>query len=193
MNNLYCEEGNKPKVEYSFKDKKGIFISKHSPIEVITLIGLKNSNGDKYNAEGFTINFVGGEKRSVINYRTQKGEKEIQYWSCGGSDWDNRQPDGTYPVWYNSPGILSLDYSKKCPPPYPNQDCILTVKYNEIILFSIRGECPLNFNVICGNCPQGTQECKHNAYPGYCCIPCESTVQKIKALALKVGKYNGRM
>jgi hypothetical protein len=35
------------------------------------------------------------------------------------------------------------------------------------------------------DCPPGHHKCKHNGYPGYCCIPCKPTAEKLKNLANK--------
>lgn len=45
-----------------------------------------------------------------------------------------------------------------------------------------------NFEVACDeDCPPDHVKCEHPAYPGYCCIPCKSTAEKINNLANKIG------
>ncbi|BAZ66274.1 hypothetical protein NIES4106_53530 [Fischerella sp. NIES-4106] len=189
---LYCNEGDQPKIEYTFNGKnKQIYEPGIAPIEVVLDQVRKNNYGEDYNAEGFTIISANGAEQAVINYRTRNGN-EIQFWSCGSSDWDNRQPDGTYPVWYPliSP-IVRIDKTRGCPPPIPPQDCIIKVYYQGRLLFSQRGECPIDYDVICGNCPTGYIECKTNRYPGYCCTKCSDIASKINNLVPKVRCCNG--
>lgn len=48
------------------------------------------------------------------------------------------------------------------------------------------GEQP-EVQILCGEeCPPGHHKCKHNGYPGYCCLPCASIAAKINALANRV-------
>lgn len=195
----YCEEGDKPRIEYKFNDKdKQIYKPGFAPIEVVLDKAIKNNYGEDYNAEGFTIVTETGQEVTIINYRLRPTEfgsasgYDIQYWSCGHDDWDNRQPDGSYSVWgrLESP-IARIDKTKKCPPPIPPQDCIIKVLYQGQLLFSQRGECPIDYTVICGNCPPGYKECKTNRYPGYCCTKCSDVASKINNLVPKVRCCDG--
>lgn len=44
-----------------------------------------------------------------------------------------------------------------------------------------------NFEVACDeDCPPDHVKCEHSAYPGYCCIPCKPTAEKINRLANKI-------
>jgi hypothetical protein len=46
-----------------------------------------------------------------------------------------------------------------------------------------------NFIVNCNDeCPEGSHKCTHNKYPGYCCVPCEETGDKLKNIASTVGR-----
>jgi hypothetical protein len=183
----YCEIGNKPKVEYKKDGQVYTYLSDKSPIDIVLDKVQKNQYGDDYNAEGYTIQFSNGGEITVINHRTSGNT--IQYWSCGSTDWDNRQADGTYPVWYNLPGaITQIDRSKGCPPPIPPQDYIIKISHEGTLLYSDRSANPITYDVICGNCPPGQHECKTNKYPGYCCISCQKTSQRIDNLR---GKLHG--
>jgi hypothetical protein len=45
------------------------------------------------------------------------------------------------------------------------------------------------FNVTCDDdCPEGSHKCTHNKYPGYCCVPCKETGDRLKNMANKVGR-----
>lgn len=190
----YCKSGDKPRVEYTFNGKnKRIFQSQLAPINITTEQITKNDIGAGFNAEGYTIITADGGRITVHNYRTQKNNTEIQFWSCGNTDWDNRQPDGSLPIWYplTSP-IVSIDYSKKCPVPIkPSEyECVLKISYEGNQIYSDSGDCPLNFVVACGNCPNGYIECKTDAYPGYCCIPCNEIRNGIAAATSAIRGIN---
>ncbi|MDZ8089024.1 MAG: hypothetical protein RMY16_26260 [Nostoc sp. DedQUE12b] len=45
------------------------------------------------------------------------------------------------------------------------------------------------YTVTCDDdCPEGFHKCIHNKYPGYCCIPCKETGDRLKNMANKVGQ-----
>ncbi|MFN6485444.1 MULTISPECIES: hypothetical protein [unclassified Nostoc] len=39
-----------------------------------------------------------------------------------------------------------------------------------------------------GDCPEGSHKCTHNKYPGYCCVPCKETGERLQNIANKVGR-----
>lgn len=46
---------------------------------------------------------------------------------------------------------------------------------------------PPTYEVACGeNCPEGYIKCETTTYPGYCCLPCKATAEKINNLASKI-------
>jgi hypothetical protein len=44
----------------------------------------------------------------------------------------------------------------------------------------------IDIKAACDGCPPGTVKCTHNKYPGYCCIDCRGTAEKINNLANKI-------
>ncbi|MEH2066983.1 MAG: hypothetical protein V7K47_02225 [Nostoc sp.] len=43
------------------------------------------------------------------------------------------------------------------------------------------------YTVSCDDeCPEGYHKCKHNQYPGYCCVPCKEVGNRLKNIASKV-------
>jgi hypothetical protein len=67
-------------------------------------------------------------------------------------------------------------------------DCIIKVKNKN---FQDTYKCGTEYEVICDDdCPPGHIKCEHNGYPGYCCIPCKSTAERINNLASRI-KNNG--
>lgn len=180
----YCQPGDKPIIKYQFSGQnEKVFKSQFAPITIQTGQAKGNIYGEDYNPEGFTIVYVNGIRQTVINYRINPANAGlIQFWTCGRSDWDNRQPDGTYSVWYNNPGISSIDYSAKCPAPYPSQNCFIRITHQNIVLHLDRGACPVTFTVNCGNCPDGQEEHKTSIYPGYCCLDCRAIANEIRGI-----------
>jgi hypothetical protein len=178
----FCSNGDKPKVLYSFNGDKKIFLPNVSPIDVETG---KESVGaySGYNAKGFTLVMVDGSRMPVINFRLVQNNRYIQYWSCGNNDWDNRQANGTYPVAYDIPNIERIDYSRGCPPPYPPEKCYLRVLSGGKQIFKDWGDCPVEFDVVCGDkCPPGHCKCPSPNYPGYCCLPCAQVARELASI-----------
>ncbi len=67
------------------------------------------------------------------------------------------------------------------------QDCEIKISKAGQIIFSDKGPCPVKFDVACDDdCPEGSHKCRHNKYPGYCCIPCKQTGQRINNIANKI-------
>ncbi|MBD2495009.1 hypothetical protein [Nostoc sp. FACHB-280] len=105
---------------------------------------------------------------------------------------------GNYPafVLYADDAVISAKY-------YPDQVVNMTVAFNGSCLGNgylvevfdktgrifkkfFPGEQP-EVTIVCDDeCPPGHIKCKHNGYPGYCCVSCKSTAEKINNLANKV-------
>lgn len=86
-----------------------------------------------------------------------------------------------FPDWPRDAQGNALDV---CGDPKPNCDLIITHNGREI--FSDRGNCPVSYQVACTDCLPGQIKCITDGYPGYCCIDCDSTAQKILAIANKI-------
>ena len=70
-----------------------------------------------------------------------------------------------------------------------NIACSIQIINSEGFIFTRSGECPINYEVSCGDdCPEGSHKCTHNKYPGYCCVPCKETGTRLKNMANKVGR-----
>jgi hypothetical protein len=188
---MHCNSGDKPTVFFTPKlsNQRGEYKSDKAPIEVSEE---KESVGSyaKYNARGMTLTFANGSKATYVNYRLDNTGQNIQFWSCGANDWDNRQPDGTYPVFYplSNGAITNIDRTKGCPPPYPTgEECVLKVRYQGEIIFSTKINCGSGYDVACnGKCKPGEIECPKPGYPGYCCISCQGTASRISNLGAKI-------
>ncbi|MGB3208247.1 MAG: hypothetical protein WBB28_24955 [Crinalium sp.] len=47
--------------------------------------------------------------------------------------------------------------------------------------------CPVKYEVACGeDCAEGYVKCPKPTYPGYCCLPCKSTANKVNKLGNKL-------
>ena len=65
--------------------------------------------------------------------------------------------------------------------------CKIKISSRGKILYEDEGDCPLRFEVVCDeDCPKGYLKCASNKYPGYCCLPCKPTANKIRALGNKL-------
>jgi hypothetical protein len=70
-----------------------------------------------------------------------------------------------------------------------SEKCTISIVNGNGYTFSKAGECPIKYEVSCGDdCPEGSHKCTHNKYPGYCCVPCKEVGDKLKNIALKVGR-----
>lgn len=183
----YCTIGDTPKVIFTRKGESAVsyFETKYSPIDVS--IGSEDISytGQKFNASGFTINYSDGTKQTVVDYRYGSQPNTIQFWSCGGTDWDNRQPDGSYPVTYplNGKTVSSIDTSTNCPVSPGGVNCVLRVRYEGREIFSASVACGSNFEVACsGKCPPGYCQKTINEYPGYCCCNCAAMKAEIASV-----------
>ncbi|MBH8561646.1 hypothetical protein I8748_05540 [Nostoc sp. CENA67] len=66
---------------------------------------------------------------------------------------------------------------------------ISDINGNQLFQEEKQADSPPKYEVACGNgCPSGYHKCNHDKYPGYCCIPCVDTADKIRNLASKLGK-----
>ncbi|MEM9927181.1 MAG: hypothetical protein AAF915_26135 [Cyanobacteria bacterium P01_D01_bin.50] len=65
--------------------------------------------------------------------------------------------------------------------------CKLVVFHKNKVIYEETGDCPLNFQTTCDqDCPPRTLKCASSKYPGYCCLPCKSTANKIRNLGNKL-------
>ena len=116
---------------------------------------------------------------------------------AGGTNYDGPQP---LPYWITIGGGQGGSYSARplsivsAVPEYqatdpcgnlPDKDRI-EVKYDGVTVFQDTGNAPCTFTVQCEDCPPGTVKCNSSSYPGYCCIPCQSTAQRINNLASRL-------
>lgn len=202
---LHCKIGDTPKIIYKFKDTpERIFIPNKSPIDVtISFVVNPNLNGETY-AWNFSTNLNPRTTLDQMPFRA-KGKLtnfkidfevnrqivngvEIAEWQCSFKDGDGILITGKAVGYYpnDQPTLVKI----LLPGEKPLEDiCQIKIKdASGELLFSESGKCPCNYQVACKECPPGYIKCVHKRYPGYCCIPCKTTGDRLKNIANKVGR-----
>lgn len=203
----YCKAGDKPQIKYKFGNgNERIYKSEFAPIEVIQK-GIPVDAKDEYSAEGYGItvnssNFNGtaivvSHEEFVLPpnpdyFPFSGGATFLFLMYCGQTSYYKSNPctslvskalgcvASAYPL-----GSYTINPNARCPIAN-NQRCSLLVKHKGIIIFQDQGDCPLSISVQCGNCKEDSHECNHQAYPGYCCVPCKETGEKLKNIASSI-------
>lgn len=66
---------------------------------------------------------------------------------------------------------------------------ISDVNGNRLFQEEKQSNSPPKYEVACGDsCPPGHHKCKHDKYPGYCCVSCSDTANKIRNLASRMAR-----
>jgi hypothetical protein len=202
---MVCSVGDKPIVKYRFNNGvERIYQSQFAPIEIVTQTTPVEANS-VYNREGYglTVSAVNGSINNlpVVAHELiqvppapgsvfPSGGTFLRYMRCGEITWRRYDPctdpfhiaSGCWNMDYNmNPGTFSINPNTKCPSANLER-CSLIVKYNGLILHQDQGNCPVTYEVVCGNCPEGQEEHKINTYPGYCCFDCAGMKQEITSL-----------
>ncbi|NJM23521.1 MAG: hypothetical protein HC787_11005 [Nostocaceae cyanobacterium CSU_2_110] len=185
---IYCLESDKPIIIYKFgENPERRFKSSFAPISIETKLS-KIAAGDNYNSQGFQVRFYSPNNFLYTDYIVTE-YKIVDIGEAYNYDEILLKQCGETTLSANGPGIdvstLVINPNIKCPVPEIDR-CSFIVRHEDQIIFQDQGDCPLSLEVQCGNCPPHNIECKANHYPGYCCIPCESTAQKIHNLANKI-------
>lgn len=189
----YCKNGDKPTVKYKFGTGGfRIFKAEISPIDVKQKEAPIPSTSD-YNNEGFGVRaaiYNYSEPTITLTVRDYKvtdirpdqpfyggSNRYVYFQNC---DEEKINEDISYALDMSTFEILD---NTKCSNS-KDKRCSLQVFDSEgNMIFQDQGDCPCEFEVQCGNCPENTIECKTSHYPGYCCIPCVPTANKIDNLS----------
>jgi hypothetical protein len=206
---LYCKVGDKPKVLFrrNGDTQDNIYESPISPISV-SVIPFENPNlqGEIY-AWNFSTNLNPRLTIDQMPFRAIGKLTDFRITAIGQPQNVNGQLVANYSAEFRDgngnliTGSAVGNYPDDAPilvkilipntdiP--PEQICTLQVRdINQNLLFSNSGKCPITFQVSCGNCPDRHLECKCNAYPGYCCIPCSEIKGGIAAATAAVRSIN---
>lgn len=188
---LYCGESDKPIVKYKFGEGKyRRFKSEFSPIEIITKT-VPIDETDNYNGEGYQISFYSPTTDDnfepiVTNHKVEYIFTDYYGWihiiSFANCGYKELQPGLSY-----EPSTLVINPNIKCPIEQALKNrCSIIILHKGIIIHQDQGDCNISVEVQCGNCPENSIECKTSNYPGYCCIPCVPTANKIDNLSNSV-------
>lgn len=184
---MYCEINNKPTLFYKFGNaaEKSIRLG-NSPIDILTGQTVPSATSN-YNPEGFGIryaNYFRWVETTVRDYKIRQNPPgffypyHLEYLPCHTNIWSSEQ-------YY--PGSLTIQPERKCQTTAPNSKCFIEVKNLESIsIFKAEGDCPLSYRVQCGNCPEGSFECKCG-----CCLSCGSIRSEIAAMSSILRRING--
>ena len=194
----YCVEGSSPIVKYKFgTGGYKQFKSEVSPIEV-TIQSFPIPNTDNYNGEGFKVSFrvANDPNRTIelflLDYKFEDlppglgyppDAKNMRFMECGDKEFN----PGAIGCLTST---LQINYSIKCPTPSNSRCAIQVFNLNKGLVFQDQGDCPVDFEVQCGNCPDGFIECQTSTYPGYCCLSCSEVKGEIIAIKNTVKSLN---
>ncbi|MEH2456537.1 hypothetical protein [Nostoc sp.] len=175
----YCNLGDKATITYQFAKEQPItYESNISPIDITTDKASPSTTGN-YNSQGYQITFNSPQgayaqiQFTVIDYQlyTIGGNNFIRWIPCGSVSFP-KNPDGSLAGGATITSPLVIDTSVHCPTvAIDDNKCEIKVLNSGKILFSAQGNCPVTFNVACGDeCPNGYCKIDCETYPGYCCI-----------------------
>ena len=204
---MVCSIGDKPKIKYKFGEgKQQTYESQYAPIEVTTKEIPADATAN-YNSVGYQIttanHFGGNDVIIAVDHQLitipRKGQFDppqyyLCYVLCGQTTYAKHNPCSSTQAEIQCISTYSRLVSEtsftinpliKCASANKKR-CSIEVKFNGLIIFKAQGDCPCTYSIQCGNCEDDSQECKHQAYPGYCCIPCEKTAQAINNIANKI-------
>lgn len=207
----YCENKNSATIIYKFKDteeKRFIVKEQNLPVKVSSE-KIKKSSGVKSSFEASFEGDAPGSYAFTINAPSEIPENsEVEIYLESGT-WDDYGGVGTYTTeigivesYKGEPLLIGTGFSvqgtvtnvepvqcyARISIDWRYEDaCKLVISYLDKILYEEIGECPLNFEVVCDkDCPPEHLKCKSNKYPGYCCLPCSRTANKIRVLGSRL-------
>lgn len=204
----HCEPGNKPKVSYKFNSKKERYYrSEKAPINIEIGDEDKPDNGE---SKCYRVTFADATSRRAPGEFLEPNGTHTSFWIRAKEATSKVQlevnpsyyegmysyvliADGvqlSFPPRYISakpiPIVLNTG-NPNCPPAPLVKNCTIKIFHQGSLIFKDSGDCPCTYDVACnGKCKPGEIECVKPGYPGYCCIPCQLTANKINNLANKI-------
>jgi hypothetical protein len=167
----FCSAGDIATVTYNFGYGEKIYKTTNSPINIeaadirtkITygLAWFKPSNHpDQFDIVEGTVTIVSG---------------------CANDNLDN-----SYLVLSN--GFIPFFQGKNaCSISFESLPALIKITDSQNIIYQETGNRKPSYRVGCGdNCPEGFCKCEISEYPGYCCLNCTETAQKINNIANKI-------
>jgi hypothetical protein len=204
---MTCQIGDKPTIKYKFAGQsEKRYKSQLAPIELIQksvpIPASNNYNRQGYGLRVWPVNIGQYVTGAVLDHEVFHSPyypffDTVSSITCGVKDYTILSPQDCenarleyakcradcYDI--DPSKTVTIDNTVSCPVPM-EEKCSLQVLYNNLVIFQDQGNCPLEAEIICGNCADGEIECKTTKYPGYCCIPCASTAATINNLASKI-------
>lgn len=193
-----CEQGQKPIVKYKFGE--GGFRQFKTDIAPIDIVAKTYPipNTENYGNQGYQIRFYSPNnfatlEYTVLDYKLKMIPSELGY---GVNDRELiviQCDQTTFPETGVACDITTIvkDVNIKCLSATKNRCSIqLFDTTSGKLIFQDQGDCPIEFKVQCGNCPDDSIECKTSGYPGYCCIPCNELKNEILGIQNTVKNIN---
>ncbi|AFY34875.1 hypothetical protein [Calothrix sp. PCC 7507] len=191
---MYCEGKTKGKVIFTENGVTKQIIVPTAPFSISFQpagnCGISGTRSVIYTAE----NLSGTRSTSINSFKNEtlffkavaqegafNGFRHDLYGNCAGTE---RLIEASFSVFSGAISIVSNTFS-------PNADStgLIVTDENGNFLFTI----PLketDYQVSCDDdCPPGHHKCKHDKYPGYCCVNCKDRGNKINTLISKIKKY----
>lgn len=215
MISIHCALGEEARVDYLFQDKKNKFISKNSPIvietwEVVTTKKYGRSvtvPKDEYDGgipkiylygqvyTAFTPPNCPIENRddnkffpigsaTVGQTLTVVGETPTVSPNCTNGKFQIVSPihADRVSLWVGDSAQIAIG-------DFVIGHIKITDSKNQV--FEDSGKGKVRFQVACGDgCPPGHIKCLTDKYPGYCCVPCKPTANKINNLVNRIKTNN---
>lgn len=212
---LFCKLGQTATINYILGGKKKVYKTENCPVDV-TLENTPGCTSIEvtyeYEAAGYyypnyhvlswltlsrtiTLQSPITGHRLLNTFNGEPGGFEIQHFCAGYNTCDPpaswRTSYGVTPSYeVRNLRIISskkLDNNGSAVANYSEEKTSLIVKYNNQIIFTDTAPGEGSFTVKCDDdCPPGHIKCEHARYPGYCCLPCKPTAEKISNLANKI-------
>ncbi|MEH2146252.1 hypothetical protein [Nostoc sp.] len=195
----YCKNGDTPKVIYKFKNvEKHIFTSNVSPIDVtVSPVDNPDLDGERY-AWNFSTTLNPRTTLDQMPFRaigklthfkverlydtSTFGNVQIGEWICSFVDGNGVTVTGRATGYY--PNDLPVLTKILIPGDIP-LDIVYRIDVKDSsghLLFTDSGKAPCDYDVACGNCPEGFCECPSPGYPGYCCLDCHEVAANIRSI-----------
>lgn len=207
---MICNPGEKARVNYNFNGTSETYETKNTPIQVTTESSVTIGSITKY---GLTATVPDGWDSAIvyvcgtaynnpatctfiyIDYQVGTALKNQEltlipqarsgcldaHWmsipAIGWGDFDTQWKG-------NNAAVIGLRENKL--------KCRLTITHADNSKFIVTGDCPLTYEVACGDsCPPGYCKCECDNYPGYCCLKTDDISYELRMARNDVRRIRG--
>ncbi|MEH2309339.1 hypothetical protein [Nostoc sp.] len=188
---IYCTEKKTATIFFQRENgTKGQLIVSPAPVEIVCLqsnnqgkyiftLAASGSNPDCSGDNGYQF----GGDRIADSYQLGRLIPNYTSFGCSVQEiifYPSGQTDVVHPVQYRISQRNNPDYN-------PSEGIQVKDGIGKVVFKEFGIKC--NWVVSCDDdCPEGSHKCTHNKYPGYCCVPCKETGDRLKNIANKVGR-----